>query len=81
MRSQPIRNLSQDCVIWQKMQKGYHQSRPKQTMTNMLSDVSCSDLDLSGKNIRQQERFCLEILREIQHFAMEYKDKITLERV
>ena len=58
--------------------KRYHQSRPKQTMTNMLSDVSCSGLDLLGKNIRQQERFCLEILREIQHFAMEYKDKITL---
>ena len=58
--------------------KGYHQSRPKRIMTNMLSAVFCSDLALSEKSIRQQERFCLEILREIQHFAMEYKDKITL---
>lgn len=57
--------------------KGYHQSRPKRTMTNTLSAVSCSDLVLSEKSIRQQERFCLEILREIQHSAMENKDKMT----
>ena len=30
-----------------------------------------------GKNIRQRERFCLEILREIQHSATESKDKMT----
>jgi len=29
--------------MWQEMQKGYHQSRPKRTMTNMLSAVFCSD--------------------------------------
>ena len=75
---QPTRNLSQDCVIWQEMQKGYHQSRPKRTMTNMLSAVFCSDLALSEKSIRQRERFCLGILQEIQHFAMENKDKMTL---
>lgn len=78
MRSQPIRNLFQDCVIWQEMQKGYHQSRPKRTMTNTLSAVFCSDLALLGKSIRQRERFCLGILQEIQHFAMENKDKMTL---
>ena len=77
MSSQPTRNLSQDCVIWQEMQKGYHQSRPKRTMTNMLSAVFCSDLALSEKSIRQRERFCLEILREIQHSAAENKDKMT----
>ena len=75
---QPTRNLSQGCVIWQEMQKGYHQSLPKQTMTNMLSAVFCSDLALSEKSIRQRERFCLEILREIQHSAAESKDKMTL---
>ena len=75
---QPTRNLSQGCVIWQEMQKGYHQSRPKRTMTNMLSAVFCSDLALSEKSIRQRERFCLEILREIQHSAAESKDKMTL---
>jgi len=78
MRLQPTRNLSQGCVIWQEMQKGYHQSRPKRTMTNMLSAVFCSDLTLSEKSIRQRERFCLEILREIQHSAAESKDKMTL---
>ena len=78
MRLQPTRNLSQGCVIWQEMQKGYHQSRPKRTMTNMLSAVFCSDLALLGKSIRQRERFCLEILREIQHSAAESKDKMTL---
>ena len=57
--------------------KRYHQSRPKRTMTNMLSAVFCSDLVLSGKSIRQRERFCLEILREIQHSATENKDKMT----
>ena len=57
--------------------KGYHQSRPKRIMTNMLSAVFCSDLALSEKSIRQQERFCLEILREIQHSATENKDKMT----
>ena len=77
MRSQPIRNLSQGCALWQEVQKGYHQSRLKRTMTNTLSAVSCSDLVLSEKSIRRQERFCLEILREIQHFAMENKDKMT----
>ena len=41
---QPTRNLSQGCVIWQEMQKGYHQSRPKRTMTNMLSAVFCSEI-------------------------------------
>lgn len=46
-------------------------------MTNTLSAVFCSDLVLSGKSIRQRERFCLEILREIQHSAMENKDKMT----
>ena len=75
---QPTRNLSQGCVIWQEMQKEYHQSRLKRTMTNTLSAVSCSDLALSGKSIRQRERFCLGILQEIQHFAMENKDKMTL---
>ena len=74
---QPTRNLFQGCVIWQEMQKGYHQSRPKRTMTNMLSAVFCSDLALSEKSIRQRERFCLEILREIQHSATENKDKMT----
>lgn len=78
MRLQPTRNLSQGCVIWQEMQKGYHQSRPKRIMTNMLSAVFCSDLALSEKSIRQRERFCLEILREIQHSAAESKDKMTL---
>lgn len=78
MRLQPTRNLSQGCVIWQEMQKGYHQSRPKRTMTNMLSAVFCSDLALSEKSIRQRERFCLEILREIQHSAAESKDKMAL---
>ena len=78
MRLQHIRNLFQDCVIWQEMQKGYHQSRPKRIMTNMLSAVFCSDLALSEKSIRQRERFCLEILREIQHSAAESKDKMTL---
>ena len=73
---QSTRNLSQDCVIWQEMQKGYYQSRPKRIMTNTLSAVFCSDLDLSGKSIRQRERFCLEILREIQHSATESKDKM-----
>ena len=58
--------------------KGYHQSRPKRIMTNMLSAVFCSDLALSEKSIRQQERFCLGILQEIQHSAMENKDKMTL---
>ena len=77
MSSQPTRNLSQGCVIWQEMQKGYHQSRPKRTMTNMLSAVFCSDLALSEKSIRQRERFCSEILREIQHSATENKDKMT----
>ena len=57
--------------------KRYHQSRPKRTMTNMLSAVFCSDLALSEKSIRQRERFCLEILREIQHSAAENKDKMT----
>ncbi len=47
-------------------------------MTNTLSAVFCSDLALSEKSIRQRERFCLEILREIQHSATENKDKITL---
>ena len=75
---QPTRNLSQGCVIWQEMQKGYHQSRPKRTMKNMLSAVFCSDLALSEKSIRQRERFCLGILQEIQHSAMENKDKMTL---
>lgn len=46
-------------------------------MTNMLSAVFCSDLALSEKSIRQRERFCLEILREIQHSAAENKDKMT----
>ena len=59
------------------MRKGYHQSRQKRTMTNILSAVFCSDLVLSEKSIRQQERFCLEILREIQHSAAENKDKMT----
>ena len=77
MRLQHIRNLSQGCVIWQEMQKGYHQSRLKRTMTNTLSAVSCSDLALSGKSIRQRERFCLGILQEIQHSAAENKDKMT----
>ena len=77
MRLQPTRNLSQGCVIWQEMQKGYHQSRPKLTMTNMFSAVFCSDLALSEKSIRQRERFCLEILREIQHSVTENKDKMT----
>ena len=74
---QHIRNLYQGYVIWQEMQKGYHQSRPKRIMTNMLSAVFCSDLALSEKSIRQRERFCLEILREIQHSAAESKDKMT----
>ena len=78
MRLQPTHNLSQGCVIQQEMQKGYHQSRPKRRMTNMLSAVFCSDLALSEKSIRQRERFCLEILREIQHSAAESKDKMTL---
>lgn len=77
MRLQPTHNLSKDCVIWQEMRKGYHQSRQKRTMTNTLSAVFCSDLVLSEKSIRQQERFCLEILREIQHSAAENKDKMT----
>ena len=34
-------------------------------------------LALSEKSIRQRERFCLEILREIQHSATENKDKMT----
>ena len=34
-------------------------------------------LGFIGKGIRQRERFCLEILREIQHSAMENKDKMT----
>ncbi len=46
-------------------------------MTNTLSAVFCSDLVLSEKSIRQRERFCLEILREIQHSATESKDKMT----
>ena len=46
-------------------------------MTNMFSAVFCSDLALSEKSIRQRERFCLEILREIQHSATENKDKMT----
>lgn len=58
--------------------KGYHQSRPKRTMTNTLSAVFCSDLALLGKSIRQRERFCLGILQEIQHSAAENKDKMTL---
>lgn len=70
MRLQTTHNLSQGCVTWQEMQKGYHQSRPKRTMTNMLSDVFCLDLDLSEKSIRQRERFCLEILQEIQHLEV-----------
>ena len=78
MRLQTTHNLSQGCVTWQEMQKGYYQSRPKRTMTNMLSAVFCSDLALSEKSIRQRERFCLEILREIQHSATENKDKMTL---
>ena len=77
MRSQPIRNLSQGCVIWQEMRKEFRQSRLKRTMTNTLSAVFCSDLALSEKSIRQRERFCLEILREIQHSATENKDKMT----
>lgn len=40
-------------VIWQKTQKEYYQSRLKQTMTNMLSDVLCSGWALSEMNIRQ----------------------------
>ena len=76
MRSQPIRNLSQGCVIWQEMQKEFRQSRLKRTMTNTLSAVFCSDLALSEKSIRQRERFCLEILREIQHSATVSKDKM-----
>lgn len=70
MKLQPIRNLSQGCVILQEMQKEYHQSLPKQTMTNTLSAVFCSDLALSEKSISQQERFCLEILREILHLEV-----------
>ena len=34
MRLQTTHNLSQGCVTWQEMQKGYHQGRPKRTMTN-----------------------------------------------
>lgn len=34
MRLQTTHNLSQGCVTWQEMQKGYHQSRLKRTMTN-----------------------------------------------
>ena len=78
MRLQPTHNLSQGCVIWQEMQKGYHQSRLKQTMTSMLFDVFCSGVALLEMNIRQRERFCLGILQEIQHSAMENKDKMTL---
>ena len=52
MRLQPTHNLSQGCVTWQEMQKGYHQSRLKRTMTNTLSAVFCSDLALLGKSIR-----------------------------
>ena len=63
-------NLSQGCVIWQEMQKGYHRSRLKRTMTNTLSAVFCSDLALLGKSIRQRERFCLGILRVIQHLEV-----------
>lgn len=74
MRLQPTHNLSQGCVIRQEMQKGYHQSRLKR---NTLSAVFCSDLALSEKSIRQRERFCLEILWEIQHSAAENKDKMT----
>ena len=77
MRSKPIRNLFQGYVIWQEMQKRYHQSLSKRTMTNTLFAVFCSDLVLSEKGIRQQERFCLETLREIQHSATESKDKMT----
>ena len=77
MRLQPTHNLSQGCVIRQEMQKGYHQSRLKRTMTNTLSAVFGSDLALLGKSIRQRERFCLGILQEIQHSAMENKDKMT----
>ena len=54
----------------QEMQKGYHQSRLKRTMTNTLSAVFCSDLALLGKSIRQRERFCLGILQEIQHLEV-----------
>ena len=53
-------------------------SKPTETDNdNMLSAVFCSDLALSEKSIRQRERFCLEILREIQHSATENKDKMT----
>lgn len=34
MRLQTTHNLSQGCVTWQEMQKGYYQSRLKRTMTN-----------------------------------------------
>ena len=74
---QPTRNLSQGCVIWQEMQKEFHQSRLKRTMINTLSAVSCSDLVLWEKSIRRREGFCLGILREIQHSATENKDKMT----
>ena len=67
MRLQPTHNLFQGYAIWQEMQKEYHQSRLKRTMTNTLSAVFCSDLALLGKSIRQRERFCLGILQEIQH--------------
>ena len=62
--------LREGCVIWQEMQKGYHRSRLKRTMTNTLSAVFCSDLALLGKSIRQRERFCLGILRVIQHLEV-----------
>ena len=77
MRLQPTHNLFQGYATWQEMQKEYYQSRLKRTMTNTLSAVFCSDLALLGKSIRQRERFCLEILREIQHSAAENKDKMT----
>ena len=49
----------------------------KPTETDNDKYVFCSDLALSEKSIRQRERFCSEILREIQHPATENKDKMT----
>ena len=76
---QPTRNLSQGCVIMARDAKRVI-SKPTETDNDkiMLSAVFLLRLALSEKSIRQRERFCLEILREIQHSAAESKDKMTL---
>ena len=66
MRLQLTHNLSQDCVIWQEIQKGYHQSRPKRTMTNMLSVVFCSDLALFGKEYKTARKILRKRFKRLQ---------------